>query len=702
MNGLSGESSPRVLVVDDDDIIRMALAETLAAVGMVVEEASGGEEALEAFKQQRPDVVLLDLMMPGMDGFETCRALRRVPGAEHLPVLVVTALENTESIERAFQAGATNFITKPINVANLPHQVQYALRASRAFSELRKSEERYALAARGASDGLWDWDLEADEIHFSPRWKAMLGYAEDAVGSDTQEWFALVHPEDRRRLTAEIKAHLLDGITPHLESEHRIKDADGGYRWVLCRGVAIHDAHGRPSRMAGSQTDISARKRAEARLLRDPLTGLPNRSLLMDRVAHRIQAVQRRPDDLFALLILDLDRFKVVNDSLGHVPGDQLLQGASERIKKCLRAADTLGRLGGDEFAVLLDDVPDVATVTRLVQRIQSALSEPRRLEGHEVVATTSAGIALSSTGYERAEDMLRDADIALYRAKSLGKARYEIFDAGMHENAMRTLQLESELRAAVERNELMPVYLPMVALATDTVGGFKALVRWRHPSRGLLLPEEFLGLAEETGLIVPIGRSVMRKACGEMRRWQQQWPVARDWSITLTLSSLELARPDLLGWVDGTLEETGLSPGSLIVELTEQALIENAEHARDILEQLHGRGIRLAIDDFGIGCSSFSPIHSIPFEILRVNRSFATDLQTGGRNLEVLKAIFALADKLGMNVVVESSEDRGDMLALRELARELGQGHALTHAMQGEALEAFIANELSKHFEAS
>ncbi len=427
MSGYGEDGAADVMVVDDDAALRMLISEALSGAGMTVREAADGEAALAAFKRQRPDIVLLDVMMPGIDGYEVCRVFREMPGAEHLPILMVTALEDTESVERAYQLGATNFITKPINWPNFARQVRYALRASCAITELRKSEERYALAARGANDGLWDWDLESDEIHFSPRWKAMLGYGEDDVGADSEAWFGRIHSEDRARVEGAITAHLLDGTTPAVEIEHRIRAADGQYRWVLCRGVAIHDTHGKPSRMAGSQTDITTHRQAEEQRQQDQLTGLPGREFLIQRTAERIELAQRGKKDLFAVVFLDLDDFKAINERFGYRSGDQVLQCMSERIQAGLSARDVVTRVGSDEFGVLLDAAPSVEAVSQLVKDFQRALAEPFERNGHTVHLTCGAGIAVSSIPYEGAEEMVQEADRARYRAKTRGRAQCEI-----------------------------------------------------------------------------------------------------------------------------------------------------------------------------------------------------------------------------------------------------------------------------------
>ncbi|HEY9750603.1 MAG TPA: PAS domain S-box protein, partial [Allocoleopsis sp.] len=369
-----------------------------------------------------------------------------------------------------------------------------------AEEALRESQERYALAVAGANDGLWDWNLKTNEIYFSSRWQSMLGYQEGEISSSPNEWFSRVHPEDVERLKAQINLHL-EGLSPHFESEHRMRHQDGSYRWMLSRGLAVRDADQKVSRMAGSQTDVTERKHVEEQLLHDAfhdvLTGLPNRSLFMDRLGLAIERSKRPGNNLFAVLFLDLDRFKVINDSLGHMIGDQLLIAIARRLEACLRGGDTVARLGGDEFTILLEDIVDIHDATRIANRIHQALQSPFNLQGQEVFTSVSIGIALSETGYDWPEDLLRDADTAMYRAKSLGRACHEVFDRTMHLRAVELLHLETDLRRAIERQELRLYYQPIVSLTTGRIHGFEALIRWQHPERGLISPAEFIPVAE-------------------------------------------------------------------------------------------------------------------------------------------------------------------------------------------------------------
>jgi diguanylate cyclase (GGDEF)-like protein/PAS domain S-box-containing protein len=559
----------------------------------------------------------------------------------------------------------------------------------------RESEERYALAVQGANDGIWDWNLKTSEVYFSSRWKSMLGHTEAEISNLPEEWFNRIHPEDLDWVKVKVSAHL-DGLTPHFENEHRMRHRDGSYRWMLTRGLAVRDVTGRATRMAGSQTDITARKQAEEQLmydaLHDALTRLPNRTLLMDRLRHAIQLAKRTEEFLFAVLFLDVDRFKVINDSLGHMIGDQLLIAIAQRLSECLRPADTVARLGGDEFVILLEDIKDVNQVTAIAERIQQALTQPFTLEGHEVFTTVSIGIALSVVGYTLPEDLLRDADIAMYRAKAQGRARYEIFDTGMYTYAVALLQLETDLRWAVDREEFELHYQPIVALKNNRISGFEALVRWRHPTRGMVSPAEFISSAEETGLIIPLGKWVLREACRQMQVWHTQFPQLLPLSISVNISSKQFT-PDLIEQIRQILEETGLSPKCLKLEITESILMENTESASTMLTQIQALGIQLSMDDFGTGYSSLSYLHRFPIDTLKIDRSFINKIDIDGEQLAIVRTIITLAWNLGMDVVAEGVETQKQLAQLRALQCEYGQGYFFSKPLLGEAAAQLLTS---------
>jgi diguanylate cyclase (GGDEF)-like protein/PAS domain S-box-containing protein len=579
-----------------------------------------------------------------------------------------------------------------------------AIDHERVEQALRKSEERYTLAIRGANDGLWDWNLKTNSIYFSPRWKNMLGYSEQEISTSPDEWLGRVHPEDLDQVKVDLSTHL-QGLTPHFESEHRMRHKDGSYRWMLCRGLAVRPVTvsangpelGPPYRMAGSQTDITERKQAEEQIqhdaFHDALTGLPNRALFLDRLSRAIERSSRRPDHPFAVLFLDLDRFKVINDSLGHFIGDQLLVAISSRLNACLRSVDTAARLGGDEFVILLEDLLDTDAI-QIAERIRQELNHPFILDGHETVTTASIGI-VTGIGYERPADVLRDADIALYRAKALGKNRYVVFDTSLRTRAMARLELESELRSALERSEFELYYQPIQLLDSDRITGFEALLRWRSPRRGMILPVEFVPVAEETGLIVPIGEWVLGEACRQARKWQEQFPMDPPLAINVNISGIQFAHPLLVEQVAQTLKESGLPPNHLRLEITESVIMENAEQAQNVLLKLRDLGVQLQIDDFGTGYSSLAYLQRFPIHTIKIDRSFVSRIgakNESGNASEIVKTIINLAHDLNMDSVAEGVETEEQLARLKDLNCQYGQGFFIARPLDASAAEALLA----------
>ncbi|TAN41631.1 MAG: EAL domain-containing protein [Nitrospirae bacterium] len=567
---------------------------------------------------------------------------------------------------------------------------------------LRQSEERYALAARGANDGMWDWNLRTNRLYFSDRWKSMLGYDDNEVGNTPEDWFRLIHPVDRKNFEAKVATHL-EGHSSHLECEYRITHKDGSLRWMLNRGLAVRDIAGQPYRMAGSQTDITVRKAAEEQLLHDAfhdaLTGLPNRALFMDRLQHRLQHVikskYRQPAYMFAVLFLDLDRFKVVNDSLGHIVGDHLLAAVSKRLSEAVRPGDTVARLGGDEFAIILEDLQDRAHAEQITERLQKELPLPFYIDGNEVFTTASIGIALSSAEYERPEDMIRDADIAMYQVKAKGKANHEVFEAGMYTSTVERLHLETDLRKAVEHNEFIMHYQPIIELSSDRLIGFEALVRWNHPKRGLIYPMEFIPLAEETGLIYPLGEWILNEACRQLHIWQSQNPIHTVLKMSVNVSGRQFLQLDLPEKVRRILDKNNLDACSLALEITESIIMEDVDSATNVLVRLRAMGIHIHIDDFGTGYSSLSYINRFPINALKIDRSFVEKMHNDDENLEIIKTIITLAKTLKLDLIAEGLESSLQLTDLKELKCHYGQGFFVSRPMDAEATGSWLMTKM-------
>jgi diguanylate cyclase (GGDEF)-like protein/PAS domain S-box-containing protein len=566
-----------------------------------------------------------------------------------------------------------------------------------AEAALRESEERYSLAAAGANDGLWDWDLKSSRVFFSTRWKAMLGFVENEVGDSPDEWLKRIHPEDRDRVQAELDQHL-QAISPHLEIEHRVEHSDGSFRWILCRGLAVRDEEKTPYRIAGSFSDVTTRTRVEEELLRDAvrdqLTGLPNRGVIIRALTRSLGRASRRDGYRFAILHLNIDRLRLINESLGRHAGDRLLGEIASRLQVCVRPSDLLVRLGSDEFGLLVDDIENATDATRVAARINDALASPFNLAESEVFATASIGIVVSSTKYQHAEELLRDANTAMNRAKASGSARPEVFDEASHKRASIVLQIETGLRWALERDELVLQYQPIVSLETGKIAGLESLVRWNHPELGIVPPDEFIPLAEETGLIIPIGWQVLSKSCRQMKEWRSVLPPSGPVDLSVNLSTKQFLQPDIVEQIQEALDEAELDPTCLRLEMTESALMENAEVVFPLLTKLQSLNVRLYMDDFGTGYSSLSYLHKLPIDTLKIDRSFIMDLGLREEALEIVRTIVTLAHSLRMQVVAEGVETQEQVVMLRGLGCEYAQGFYFSKPVDGAIVADLLRND--------
>ncbi|MGK7877397.1 MAG: EAL domain-containing protein [Xenococcaceae cyanobacterium] len=577
-------SKKDILIVDDSPANLRVLSTMLIKQGYNVRKAINGEMALTAVQTLLPDLILLDIMMPKMDGYEVCQRLKANPQTVEIPIIFLSALTEVFDKVKAFGVGGVDYITKPFEVEEVLTRVQKQLALRAAEQEIRK----------------------------------LNAQLEERV-------------KDRTRQLEAANAQLLE--------------------------MAFHDN----------------------------LTGLPNRALFMEHLEQVLNRAKADSAYQFAVLFLDCDRFKVINDSLGHLVGDELLIAITRRLEASLSQGNTLARLGGDEFAILLMEIQDISSATQVADRILERLRDPFQLERHEVFINASIGIVLGNFNYDKPEHLLRDAETAMYRAKALGKAQYHIFEPTMHDAALQVLQLETELRRAVNQQEFILHYQPIISLNTGRITGFEALVRWRHPQRGLVFPEFFISVAEETGLMIPIGKWVLQQACHQLHLWQQQGVADDSLTISVNLSVRQFAQPDLIEQIDQILAETQLNPQSLKLEITESIIMDNPQFASAIFQKLRERQIQLSIDDFGTGYSSLSYLHLFPIDILKIDRSFVKCLDGNRENLGLIPGIISIAREMGMNVIAEGIETQQQLAQLRRLNCGFGQGYLFSKPLEAE-----------------
>jgi diguanylate cyclase (GGDEF)-like protein/PAS domain S-box-containing protein len=676
----------------DDDRRRREVIDSLQQ-GMSVVDHDGcvtlWSDALERLVGCSPERAL------GRPLFEAVPALSRT----ELPRTISESLTTRSSRTIASLAIGTSTAPRILQVTILPvdggatllwHDVTERRREE---SALRRSEERLALAAEGANDGLWEWDLRTHEFYTSGRWRAMVGLPTPAAIGQPEEWLDRVHPDDATALKVALDEHLT-GATDYLQHEHRVRHEDGSYRWFVCRGVAVRGAGRRPMRIAGSLTDTTERAIAHARLrtagFTDPLTGLSNRAVFVEGLGRRLDEFkQRRAPGRFAVLYLDLDRFKVINDSLGHLVGDELLIGVSRRLESCLREGDSLARLGGDEFAVLLNRLGDEQQVNAIAFRIQEVLSAPISIGGREVFTSASIGIAFGVSQYNTPDEIMRDADTAMYHAKSRGKARHELFDADMHARTRDRLGLENDLRHAVTANDFEVHYQPIVLLASGMCVGFESLVRWTRNGEPIS-PATFIPIAEELGLIEPLGTWVMQEACRTFADWRRRFPDSGLECITINASSRQLMQQNFVNLVEQAVTGSGLRPSEVRIEITETALMDSPNAAADVLRELRNFGVKIYLDDFGTGYSSLSHLHNLPVDTLKIDRSFVKSLLLPDRPA-IVESIVALARTLNTSLVAEGIESDVQARELERLGCTHAQGYLFSRPIPAQAVEALL-----------
>lgn len=664
-----------------------AVLERLAAV-------PGHHPAL-ARPDTRPDVLLLDVELPGMNSLDLVRELRQQRHLD-LPIVLLTGHGDEATALHALKLGATDYLPRreatPHRLCAVLESAHLRVQLERERAALRESEERFRQMAESIRDVFWLSDPNHNCIlYINPAFERMWGYPAEAVYADPAIWLRSVHPDDRLRVASVFTDTMRNS---DWELEFRAMRPDNSLRHVLMRGYAVRDTAGRLLRRAGIAQDITEQKQQEERIqhlaYHDALTGLPNRMLVMDRLARGLAVAQRQHRQL-AMLFLDLDRFKTINDTLGHLSGDSLLRQVARRLLSSLREQDTVARLGGDEFLVLLEHVTDIGDVAHVANKILAALAQPFDLGEHELHVTVSIGVSLYPRDAQDAESLLKYADTALYKAKDAGRNTYRFFSPEMDAHAHAQLRLENELRRALDRGELLLHYQPQFDLVSRRLCGVEALLRWQHPQRGLVAPAEFIGLAEETGLMLPIGAWVLERACAQAQVWRQAGHALR---MAVNLSGQQLRRPGLVAAVQQALDASGLPAAALELEMSESSIMKEAEQSSQLLGQLRELGVQLVMDDFGTGYSSLAQLKRLPLQRLKIDRSFihGLDADTDGDGEAVVAAMLAMAHKLHLRVLAEGVETDTQRQRLLQLGCDEVQGHAFGAPMDAAAMGQLLA----------
>ncbi|MDH5508534.1 MAG: EAL domain-containing protein, partial [Anaerolineae bacterium] len=578
---------------------------------------------------------------------------------------------------------------------DLMRRLEEALEEREAAEKaLRASEERYALAIQGVNDGLWDWDLQTDSIYFSPRWKTMLGYHPDDVFETAEAWFDLVHSDDIEALKTAIEQCRQIAMV-NLDIEYRALNKDGSYRWMLARGQTVLDEHGAAYRMAGSQADITERKVAEEKIrhdaLHDNLTDLPNRAYIMAQLVKAIDKYQEDESKLFAILFIDIDRFKVINDTLGHYVGDTFLIEVAGQIKNCLRPQDVVARLGGDEFVVLLEGIGNIGDATVVADRINEKLEHPLELSGNKIFTAASIGIVCCSPEYEKPEEYLRDADIAMYRAKAGGRARFEVFDQQMRTSVLNRQKMELDLREAILHNQFQMYYQPITDLDTNQIEGFEALLRWQHPTRGLILPQEIIPLAEETGLMGSIGEWIIQEACRQLQEWQRRFPADPPLSISINLSRQQIKQVDLDEVIGRCLRDYNLNAVNVRLEVAERDFVLDTNSVVMMLQRLKALGVSMHMDDFGTGNSALNFMKDHPVDMIKIDRAITSGLDADKIPGLAMKTIMLMAQELNIKVIAEGIETSEQLQQIKSLGCEYGQGYYFSKPLDRHDAETLL-----------
>ncbi len=684
---VAGVPVPTVVVTRDADLAH-TLESALPTVAQPLCSCRNLWVARRSARGLSARLILVDWRLPAPALTQIVRHFgRSMLDPVHRPVVVALVPRGDDQLAAAAAGAAVDdWIVLPESESVLTARVARVIAVAAGGPRRADPGEGSMLAPEAPStldrvdDGLFCWDLERNRFEPGESFAAMIG-ADEASDRSLEAWLEQVHPEDAPRLRHALESCRTDGPSPVLQ-RFRLRHRDGGHRWMLLRAEVVRTADSGPTHVLGRQIELSPLEGSigdgSLLALYDPLTGVPNRALLIDRIRHVMATVRRNPARPFAVLFFDVDRFKNVNDSLGHLKGDSLLRSVAERVSAACRPSDTVARFGGDEFAVVVEDAPDVRAAIVAAERLQAQFAKPFDLDGIDVFVSISIGIAFWRDDYRQAEELLRDADTAMYRAKAMGRNTFAVFDEDMHARVVATLKLENDLRRALTREEFRPYFQPIFSLRHGRITGFEVLARWEHPERGLLLPKEFIPVAEEMGAIIQIDRLIAEHACIQLRSWQNRFRFAPPLWVSVNISTTQFLLPDLVPQIDHILRKTGLYGQSLKLEVTESALMEHARYATDMLAQLRALDIGIMIDDFGTGYSSLAYLRRFEVDTLKIDYSFVSRMTEDDESEEIVRTIVTLARNLGKETVAEGVESRKQLELLRELKVDRVQGFYL------------------------
>jgi len=639
------------------------------------------KEGIETLNSKNIDIVLLDLTLPDSHGLKTFQVVQNVN--DRVPIIVLTGDDDTALAFDAIHQGAQDYLVKgKINKTLLQRSIHYAVERMNILKALLDSQERYSIALKATNDGIWEWNLREKKMYFSPRWKEIIGYAENELGSEPLEWFDRIHPEDVPEVEGIIADHI-SGQTRNLVSEHRLLHRNGTYLWVRVHGLAVLDKEGSVKKIAGALSDITGEK------LIDSLTGLPNISLFSDRLQ---SAIQRRIDEKdfgFVLIKLEFEQVKIITTTYGAAATNEAIYSVVTRIKTCLKASDTIGRFEGASFGIILAGVHDILNLNHILDNIQIHASKPFLLNGNSISISTSMGIVFSGDQYKISEEMIRDADAALQKAMSNGRSNREVFESEMRDRSLRILKMEADMRHAIERDEFFLLYQPVLNVEKKKIDSLEALIRWKKKDGSVLGPGGFIPIAEQSDMIIRIGAWVIEESILQLQRWKKQG--LDDISVAINLSARQFLNRDIVGYIKKTLSISGIHPDRFQVEVTESVAMRDIELTKKILQDLHESGVSVSLDDFGTGHSSLSYLKQFPISKLKIDQSFIRELPDDLESAAITSAMITLGQAIHLKIVVEGVETMEQLKFVEKENADYVQGYLISRPMESEKISEFI-----------